>query len=117
MGRVTVKSHVGRDIALMFGPALTREVAENAARMVRQQVRAGTVDDRNHAVARADLTGRIDVSVKPGYAQDSMVVLSVTNREGAEIASHLEFGYVNNWAKRRLAGMHSMRDVAARLKV
>lgn len=108
---------MGRDIALMFGPAITRKAAEKAAVMVKRQIRAGTVDDRNHAVARADLTGRIDVSVKPGYAQDSTVVLSVTNREGDEIASHLEFGYVNNWAKRRLAGMHSMRNVAAGLKV
>ena len=90
MGRVTIKPKIGRDIALMFGPEITLETAEKAAVMVKTQMGVGTVDDRNHAVARADLT---------------------------EIASHLEFGYVNNRAGRRLAGMHSMRNVASKLKV
>ena len=51
------------------------------------------------------------------HAQDHQVVLSIKGREGTEIASALEFGYVNNRAGRRLAGMHSMRNVASKLKV
>lgn len=117
MGRVTIKPRIGRDIALMFGPSITLAAAEKAAVMVKTQMGAGTVNDRNHAVARADLSDRIDVSIRPGHAQDHQVVLSVKGREGTEIASALEFGYVNNRAGRRLAGMHSMRNVAARLKV
>lgn len=117
MGRVTIRPGIGRDVALMFGPSITLAAAEEAAVMVKMQMGVGTVDDRNHAVARADLTDRIDVSVRPGHAQDHSVVLSVKGREGTEIASHLEFGYVNNRAGRRLAGMHSMRNVASKLKV
>ncbi len=117
MGRVTIRPGIGRDIALLFGPAITLAAAEKAAVMVKAQMMAGTVNDHNHAVARADLSDRIDVSIRPGYAQDHQVVLSVKGREGTEIASHLEFGYVNNRAGRRLAGMHSMRNVASKLKV
>ena len=116
MGRVTIKPRIGRDIALLFGPEITLEAAEKAAVMVKAQMRAGTVNDRNHAVARADLSDRIDVSIRPGHMQDHQVVLSVKGREGTEIASALEFGYVNNRAGRRLAGMHSMRNVASKLK-
>ena len=116
MGRVTIKPRIGRDIALMFGPEITLETAEKAAVMVKAQMGAGTVNDRNHAVARADLSDRIDVSIRPGHMQDHHVVLSVKGAS-TEIASALEFGYVNNRAGRRLAGMHSMRNVASKLKV
>lgn len=115
MGRVTVKPRIANDIALLFGPEITRRVAGKAAVMAAAQLRANTVDDRHHAVARADLAPRISIQPVPGWPEATQVVLSVPGRDG-EIASHLEFGYVNVRAGRRLAGMHSMRNVAARVK-
>ena len=116
MGRVTIKPRIGRDIALMFGPKSPSKQPRKRPSWSRRRW-GRNVNDRNHAVARADLSDRIDVSIRPGHMQDHHVVLSVKGREGTEIASALEFGYVNNRAGRRLAGMHSMRNVASKLKV
>ncbi|MBT1161210.1 hypothetical protein [Bifidobacterium sp. SO1] len=116
MGRVTVNKHVGRDIARLFGPQLTAKVAAKGAPLLATNIRAATVDDRNHAVARADLTGNVSIETfKRAY--NHQIVLSVTGREGKEIASLLEFGYFNERANRHMKGLHAARKTASELRM
>lgn len=104
MGYVRVKPGVGREVAERFGATVTRRHA---------LVVAGKAKALADARAkRSSVADRIDVTVRPGAAQDTRVLLSVIGRNGEQIAAHLEFGYFNKWAQRRLAGLHIMRDAA-----
>ncbi|WP_152593285.1 hypothetical protein [Bifidobacterium magnum] len=111
-----INENVGRDIAIMFGPELTGELAEKGAAKLRAAVLAKAADPTVGTVVGANLADNVHVESRmTGWHHQ--IVLSVTGRRGTEVASHLEFGYVNYWAKRYLRGMHVMPEVASSLKL
>lgn len=96
-------------VALIAGPKATRPPA---VRILNRARRLADARAKHSSVA-----GDIDISLHAQGAHTS-VIMSVQGRHqdgspSGQIASHLEFGYYNVWAKRRLPGLHIMRDAKA----
>lgn len=107
MGNVKVEldPDFSRQIAELFGPRLTEEVA----RKVEAKAKA-------LAEARAKngnpLTDHMSFSTHY-HGIDHEVSLSVTGRTGDEVAPFLEYGFVHNRTGKFIPGIHVMRDAAA----
>lgn len=116
MAYVKLNKQLSTEIAHLFGPKITLMAAEKAVPIMREFISAGTVDDRHHAIARADLSDRVSIETHR-VEHHHQVVLSVKGRNIPEIASFLEFGYTNVRAKRHMEGLHAARNTAIALKV
>lgn len=102
MAYVRVDHDIGRKVALMFGPEATRPFAD--------KVHAKAMANATARATHSSVADRIDISVRPTHAQGWRVAMSVTGRDGSQVAAHLEFGYFNVRAGRHLPGKHIMRD-------
>lgn len=111
MGHLTdirISQNYSRQIALHYGDRFTPMHARKVARLAKV---LATARCKRHSVAN-----RIEVSIKTyaGHPIDRYVSVSVKGRNGAEIASLLEFGgWVHPRTGKRMAGMHFLRDAAA----
>lgn len=110
MGRLTyvhIPDHVSTQAALMFGERAT----DKAAHMIAVRAR----ELASERAKRSSVANRIHIRVKryEGVPIDRRVEVSVKGRNGAEIASLLEFGgWMHPRSGKRMAGMHFMRDAA-----
>lgn len=101
--KIKPKRRLQADIAQMYGPAVTRREAD---------IIAGKAKSLADARAKhSSVADRIDISAHANGTHHA-VIMSVHGRDGKQVATHLEFGYFNEWAQRRLPGMHIMRDAA-----
>lgn len=96
MGRVELKPTMDLDVARLFGPAATAAYAQ------RVEARAKALADMR--ARHSSVADRIDIATHAHGIHHS-VVMSVTGRNGVEIASALEFGHFNRWLEHRY-GIH-----------
>lgn len=104
---IHIPENYSRQIALYYGGCFTPEHARKVARLAKV---LATTRAKRHSVAN-----RIEVTVKTykGHPIDRYVCVSVKGRNGAEIASLLEFGgWIHPRTGKRMAGMHFLRDAA-----
>lgn len=106
MGYVKLKpkDRMQVDVCQLFGAPATKRKADMVA------ARAKALADAR--AKHSSVADRIDISVH-GSGTHHAVIMSVRGRDGSQIATHLEFGYFNDWAQRWLPGMHIIRDAAA----
>lgn len=57
----------------------------------------------------SSVADRINIDVH-AHGSHTSVVMSVTGRDGSQIASYLEYGYFNLRAQRHLPGMYVMSE-------
>ena len=62
-----------------------------------------------HAGQAFERRDRININVH-AHGSHTSVVMSVTGRDGSQIASYLEYGYFNLRAQRHLPGMYVMSE-------
>lgn len=99
-----VDRNIGSRVAQLFGPGITLEHANKIA------ARARVLADAR--AKRSSVSNRVEVT-QGRLPQDHQVWLSVTGRNGAEVASALEWGYkLHGDQKRQIDGKHIMRDAA-----
>lgn len=108
MGYVRLKPRnmLNRDIAGMFGGEATRTSGRRVLAAAK-----GLADQR---AKHSSVAGDISLDVH-GYGTHTAVVMSVQGHHedgtpSGEVASHLEFGYFNEWAQEWIPGKHIMRD-------
>lgn len=101
MGSVNLKPGLDGDIARMFGAEATRPTGE------RIEAKAKALADAK--AKHSSVADRIDIG-SHAAGMHTNVTMSVLGRDKSQIASHLEFGYFNVWAQRRLPGMHIMAE-------
>lgn len=112
MGYVKLKPArvLNRDMAILFGAEATRPVAEKVEAKAK-----GLADVKAKHSSVAD---RIDISTH-AHGIHTAVIMSVSGRDGSEIASHLEFGYFNRWLEHKygikspsawMPGLHIMSE-------
>lgn len=101
MGYVRLRHDLNLQIAKRFGEKATRPHAEKVLH------RAKALADMR--AVRSSVADRISIGMH-GHGTHTSVVMSVTGRNGDEIASFLEYGYVNDWADRHLAGKFIMSE-------
>lgn len=99
MGYVKVDSERKMTLALsrMLGSEVTRPVA------LKIEAKAKSLADMR--AKHSSVADRIDIGAH-AHGTHHHVVMSVTGRNGAQIASALEFGYFNEWLENRY-GRHS----------
>lgn len=104
MGFVHVDRNIGSRVARLYGPEITLQHANKIA--AKAKALADARAKRSSVANRVEVTG--------GHApQDHQVWLSVTGRNGAEVASALEWGYkLHGDPNRHIDGKHIMRDAA-----
>lgn len=95
MGHVNLKPAriLNTDMARLFGAP----VAARHALVVQQAAKRNA----DIAAKHSSVANRITIGVH-AHGTHSMVVMSVTGRDGTPIASHLEFGYYNQWLENKL---------------
>ncbi|OZG68276.1 hypothetical protein [Bifidobacterium eulemuris] len=101
MGYVKLKpqKQLNIEVALAFGAEVTRPKALKVA------ARAKALADAK--AKHSSVADRIDISVH-GVGIHHAVVMSVTGRDGSQVAGHLEFGYFNKWLENKY-GIRSPR--------
>ncbi|WP_051921057.1 hypothetical protein [Bifidobacterium cuniculi] len=94
-------------VAEEFGPAITdREASKVMARAKALAVTAAIGRNPGHSVADHISFG------KQYHGIDTLVVMSVTGRDGSEVAAAHEFGAYNVQARRFVPGHHVMQRAA-----
>ena len=110
MGYVRLKPNLNLVIADKFGGTATRPHA------LKVEAKAKALADAK--AKHSSVAGDIDISMH-AHGTHTAVVMSVTGRDGRQIASHLEFGYYNRWLERkhgehsplaRMPGLHIMSE-------
>lgn len=94
MGRMRLKPRRTVDLAVarMFGPEATRRIGER----VLVKARANAVAAAKHS----SVADRIEIGLH-AHGVHTHVIMSVIGRDGSQIASHLEFGYFNEWLENK----------------
>lgn len=112
MGYVRLKppKRLNTDVAILFGADVTRPVG------ARIETKAKAI--ANAKAKHSSVADDISISAH-AYGSHTAVVMSVTGRDGSEVASHLEFGYFNNWLSNKygwkdprawMPGLHIMSE-------
>lgn len=101
MGYVRLRHDLNLQIAMRFGGKATAPHAEKV------EARAKAL--ANARAVHSSVADRIDLSTH-AHGTHNSVIMSVTGRNGAQIASYLEFGYFNDWAQRKLPGKFIMSE-------
>ncbi|KAA8827247.1 hypothetical protein [Bifidobacterium myosotis] len=112
MGYVRLKppERLQPDIAIMFGAKATRPTG------VKIEAKAKALADAK--AKHSSVADRIDIG-SHAYGSHTEVVMSVIGRNGEQVASHLEFGYFNNWLTNKygpgdprawMPGLHIMSE-------
>jgi len=101
MGYVRLRPDLNARVAETFGGKVTRPHA------LKVQARAKALADMR--AKHSSVADRININVHARGSHTS-VVMSVTGRDGSQIASYLEYGYFNLRAQRHLPGMYVMSE-------
>lgn len=101
MTDISIDPQASRLAAEQFGPAATlhfaKQIEAKARALADARAKRSSVADRIH--------------IEPGNRpSDTRVVMSVTGRDGSEVAPHLEWGYRNHASGRMVPGKHILRD-------
>lgn len=101
MGYVRLRPDLNARVAETFGGKVTRPHA------LKVQARAKALADMR--AKHSSVADRININVH-AHGSHTSVVMSVTGRNGSQIASYLEYGYFNLRAQRHLPGMYVMSE-------
>lgn len=101
MGSVRLRPDLNAKVAETFGGKVTRSHA------LKVQARAKVLADMR--AKHSSVADRINIDVH-AHGSHTSVVMSVTGRDGSQIASYLEYGYFNLRAQRHLPGMYVMSE-------
>lgn len=101
MGYVRLRPDLNARVAETFGGKVTRPHA------LKVQARAKALADMR--AKHSSVADRININVH-AHGSHTSVVMSVTGRDGSQIASYLEYGDFNLRAQRHLPGMYVMSE-------
>lgn len=98
------------DMAILFGAEATRPIG------LKVEAKAKALADVK--AKHSSVADRIDISTH-AHGTHTAVIMSVSGRDGSEIAPYLEFGYFNRWLEHKygikspaawMPGLHIMSE-------